>query len=265
MASAAEERKPLLEVANIETLYGKISAVRGVSLQVFPGEIVAILGANGAGKSTTLKSVLGLIEDQPEKGMVRVMGEEVTRRDTEDIVRRGVALVPEGREVFGELTVHENLLMGCYARTDKVATARDLERVYSIFPRLAERKKQEAGTMSGGEQQMLAIGRGLMAAPKLLMLDEPSLGLAPILVAEVFKVIKRLRDEGITILLVEQNANLALALADRAYVIESGRIVLSGTADEIRNNDDIKEFYLGKPHEVSVKGTKRYKRKKRWQ
>ncbi|MCB0016126.1 MAG: ABC transporter ATP-binding protein, partial [Anaerolineales bacterium] len=170
-------------------------------------------------KSTTLKSILGLIEDQPEKGVVRVMGEEVTRRDTEDIVRRGVALVPEGREVFGELTVHENLWMGCYARTDKAATARDLERVYSIFPRLSERKKQEAGTMSGGEQQMLAIGRGLMAAPKLLMLDEPSLGLAPILVAEVFKVIKRLRDEGITILLVEQNANLALALADRAYVM----------------------------------------------
>lgn len=255
----------MLEVSNIETQYGRISAVRGASLRVEKGEVVALLGANGAGKTTILKTIMGLIEDQPEKGTITFLGEKIERRDTEKIVAMGISLVPEGREVFPELTVRENLLMGCYARRDRSFVARDLERVYTLFPRLKARLTQEAGTMSGGEQQMLAIGRGLMAAPKLLLMDEPSLGLAPKLVSDIYAIIRRLAQEGMTILLVEQNAPMALSVADRGYVMESGRIVLTGAAEELAKNEDIQEFYLGKPQKSSAKGTKRYKRKKRWQ
>ena len=255
----------LLALANVETNYGKIAALRGVSLEVRAGEIVALLGANGAGKTTTLKTIMGLLDDQPEKGTITFDGERIDGRDTEDIVRRGIALVPEGRQVFPDLSVHENLTMGAYARSGRAEIARAMDRVYTIFPRLAERRAQDAGTLSGGEQQMLAIGRGLMAAPRLLMLDEPSLGLAPILVAEIDRVIADLNRQGLTILLVEQNANMALALAGRAYVLESGRVVLAGESAALRENADIKEFYLGKPHAVAPEDARRYKRKKRWQ
>ncbi|MBZ0273101.1 ABC transporter ATP-binding protein [bacterium] len=255
----------MLDAQNIETLYGKIAALRGVSIEVKQGEIVSILGGNGAGKTTTLATIMGLIEDQPEKGTITFEGERIDRLDTDRVVRKGIALVPEGRQVFGELTVAENLRLGAYERRDRAGIARDLARVYEWFPRLAERKKQEAGTMSGGEQQMLAIGRGLMAAPRLLLLDEPSLGLAPVLVAEIFRIIRMINENGVTILLVEQNANMALSVAHRGYVMEGGRIVLSGTSAELRANEDIREFYLGRPHKTSVKGESRYKRKKKWQ
>jgi branched-chain amino acid transport system ATP-binding protein len=263
--AAQPESQTMLQLANIETQYGKIAALRGVSLEVKAGEIVAVLGANGAGKSTTLKTIMGLIEDQPEKGHVLFDGRRIERLDTEELVRMGLVLVPEGREVFAELSVHENLIMGAYARRDRTGVAADLDRVYAIFPRLAERQKQDAGTLSGGEQQMLAIGRGLMAAPRILFMDEPSLGLAPVLVAEIFRVIRELNEGGLTIVLVEQNANMALSVAHRGYVLESGRVVLHGTAEELRNNPDIKEFYLGRPHTVEAGALKSYKRKKRWQ
>jgi len=255
----------MLEVTNIEVLYDKIQAVRGVSLKVEPGEIVTLLGSNGAGKSTVLKAILGLIDDQPEKGRISFLGESIERRGTEKIVSRGISLVPEGREIFPELTVHENLIMGAYLRSDAKGIARDMERVYVQFPALKDRIKQDAGTLSGGEQQMLAIGRGLMARPKLLLLDEPSLGLAPILVSRIFETLKRINEEGTTILLVEQNAAKALSVADRGYVMETGRIVLSGSSKELAQNKDVREFYLGMSETTSVKGYMRYKRKKRWQ
>lgn len=255
----------MLEVANIEVLYDKIQAVRGVSLTVKEGEIVTLLGGNGAGKSTVLKAICGLIEDQPEKGRISFLNQRIERRDTEQIVRLGLSLVPEGREVFPELTVAENLMMGAYTRSDRKGIAADLERVYEHFPVLAQRTRQDAGTLSGGEQQMLAIGRGLMARPKLLLLDEPSLGLAPILVEQIFDILKRINTRGTTIFLVEQNAAKALKVAHRGYVMETGRIVLSGPSEELLANKDIQEFYLGIAEEKSVKGYKRYKRKKRWQ
>lgn len=254
----------MLHARNVETFYGIIQALRGVSVDVPTGAIVTLLGANGAGKSTLLKTVMGLLEDQPEKGSVEFSGKDITRWDAEDVVRLGMSLVPEGREVFPELTVHENLMMGAYTRGDRDGVREDYDRVISHFPVLAQRGKQLAGTLSGGEQQMLGIGRALMARPKLLMLDEPSLGLAPKLVKEIFEIIKSINEQGTTILLVEQNAKMALSIAHYGYVLETGRIVLSGTTENLLTNEDVREFYLGIKEETSAKGFKRYKRKKRW-
>ncbi len=253
-----------LKVTNIETLYDKITALKGISVSVEKGSIVTILGANGAGKTTVLKTIMGLLEDQPEKGKIIFDGKSIERKKAENLVSLGISYVPEGREVFPELTVKENLKMGSYTRKDKKGITEDYERMIGYFPVLGERKRQLAGTLSGGEQQMLAIARGLMSRPKLLMLDEPSLGLAPILVGEIFDIIKEINKEGVTILLVEQNANLALQIADYGYVLETGRIVLSNTCKKLMENEDVKEFYLGVVKEDSVKGFKRYKRKKRW-
>ncbi len=256
--------KPLLAVKNVETLYGLIYALRGVSLEVSEGRIVTILGANGAGKTTILKTTMGLIEDQPDKGAIEFMDRRIDGQETEDIARLGIAYVPEGREVFEELSTSENLLMGAYPRRDRAGIRQDFERVYEYFPALKERRHQWAGTLSGGEQQMLAIGRALMARPKLMMLDEPSLGLAPLLVKEIFEIIKTINRAGVTILLVEQNAKMALSIADYGLVLENGRFVLAGTPAELMEDEDIQEFYLGMKSEVSVKGYQRYKRKKRW-
>jgi len=263
-SNALKASGALLDVSNIETLYGKITALKGVSISVKEGDIVTILGANGAGKTTVLKTIIGLLDDQPEKGKIVFKGKNIERKKADHVVSLGISYVPEGREVFPELTVKENLKMGSYIRSDKEEIAKDYDRVIRYFPILEERAKQLAGTLSGGEQQMLAIARGLMSRPKLLMLDEPSLGLAPILVKEIFNIIKTINDEGTTILLVEQNANMALKIADFGYVLETGRIVLSDTTENLMENDDVKEFYLGVAKEESVKGYKRYKRKKRW-
>ncbi len=254
----------MLEVRNIETLYGLVMALRGVSLQLAEGRITAVLGANGAGKSTLIKTIMGLIEDQPDKGAIWLDDKRIDHRDTEEIVRLGLAFVPEGRQVFAELTVQENLAMGAYTRRGAAVRA-DLERVYGLFPRLLERQRQLAGTLSGGEQQMLAIGRALMMRPRILFLDEPSLGLSPLLVREIFATIARVNAEDqTTILLVEQNANMALSVCHQGYVMENGRFVLAGSAAELANDPDVREFYLGIQSEVSVKGYQRYKRKKRW-
>lgn len=254
----------MLKVKNIETSYGFVNAIRGVSLDLEEGDIKTVLGANGAGKTTILKTVMGLLEDQPEKGTIEFMGKRIDRMDTEDIVRLGISYVPEGREIFPELTVFENLKMGSYTRRDKDGVRKDYKRVSEYFSVLEERKNQLAGTLSGGEQQMLAIGRALMARPKLLLLDEPSLGLSPALVKEIFEIIKAINKEGITILLVEQNARMALNIGTYGYVLENGRIVLSDETKVLLENDDVKEFYLGIKLEESVKGYQRYKRKKRW-
>ncbi|MBM3565446.1 MAG: ABC transporter ATP-binding protein [Alphaproteobacteria bacterium] len=254
----------MLTLNNIETMYGRIYALRGASLEVEEGRITAVLGANGAGKSTVLRTIMGLIEDQPEKGTIRFGDRSLNGMDTEDIARLGIAYVPEGREVFRELTVVENLTMGAYARGDRQGISADLDRMFQHFPRLDERRNQWAGTLSGGEQQMLAIGRALMSRPRLLMLDEPSLGLSPLLVREIFDIIRAINAAGTTILLVEQNARMALSVAHRALVMETGRFVLAGTAEELAADQDVREFYLGVRSEVSVKGYQRYKRKKRW-
>jgi len=254
----------LLSVKNIETLYGLIMAIRGVSLEMKEGQIAAILGANGAGKTTILKTIMGLLEDQPDKGTIEFLGKRIDQRDTEEIVRLGISYVPEGREVFPELSVDENLRMGAYIRNDRKSIKEDYDRVISHFPVLAERKNQWAGTLSGGEQQMLSIGRALMTRPKLLMLDEPSLGLSPILVREIFRIIKTINGEGTTILLVEQNAKMALKISDYGFVLENGRIVAANTPNVLLEDEDVKEFYLGIRSEESVKGYQRWKRKKRW-
>ncbi|MBZ0324735.1 MAG: ABC transporter ATP-binding protein, partial [Alphaproteobacteria bacterium] len=254
----------LLTLNNVETFYGLTRALAGVSLEVEAGRIVAVLGANGAGKTTILRTIMGLIEDQPDKGRVEFEGRRIDGWETEDIARLGIAYVPEGREVFEELSVVENLLMGAYPRRDRAAVAADMDDVMARFPRLAERRDQWAGTLSGGEQQMLAIGRALMARPKLILLDEPSLGLSPLLVREIFEIIRAVNAAGTTILLVEQNAKMALAVADYGLVLEGGRFVLAGTPDELSADEDIREFYLGLESEVSVKGYQRYRRKKRW-
>ena len=254
----------LLRVSNIEVLYRIIMAVRGVSLEVEEGTIVALLGANGAGKSTILKTIMGLLDDQPDKGTIEFMGKRIDGMETEAIVNMGISYVPEGREVFPELTVWENLVMGAYTRRDREATKKDHDRIIHTFPVLEERENQLAGHLSGGEQQMLSIGRALMARPRLLMLDEPSLGLAPLLVREIFRIIRNINQEGTTLLLVEQNAKAALTIADYGYVLETGRIVLSDTPGELMANEDIRESYLGIRTEQSVKGYQRYKRKKRW-
>ena len=254
----------LLEIKNIETFYTLIYALRGVSLTVEEGTITAILGNNGAGKSTILKTVMGLLDDQPDKGTIEFMGKRIDRKDPEVIVRMGLSYVPEGREVFEELSVKENLLMGAYVRRDRSGIKRDFERMYEHFPVLRERENQWAGTLSGGEQQMLAIGRALMNQPKLLFLDEPSLGLSPILVKEIFNIIKTINREGVTILLVEQNARMALAISHVGLILENGRFVMKGKSKELMNDKDVQEFYMGIRSEASAKGYQRWKRKKRW-
>jgi len=252
----------LLTVSNLETYYGPIMAIRGVSFSVPRGKIVTILGANGAGKTTILKTISGVMD--PQKGTVALEGREIQGMDPDKVTRLGLTHVPEGREVFPFLTVHENLRMGAFTRSDAGEIARDLEAVYDYFPVLAARAGQSAGSLSGGEQQMLSISRALMARPKMMLLDEPSLGLSPKLVKEIFDIIVRInRERGVTVLLVEQNANMALHVADYGYVLEVGRIVMEDACDRLLEKDDIKEFYLG-VKESSIRGTKRWKRKKTW-
>jgi branched-chain amino acid transport system ATP-binding protein len=233
----------MLEVKDLEVYYGAIHAVKGISLKVDDGQIVTLIGSNGAGKSTTLHTISGLIK--PKSGSISFDGQELVGVPAHDIVGRGLVQVPEGRHVFSNMSVMENLDMGAYLRNDKDGIARDKEKVFELFPRLFERKGQMAGTLSGGEQQMLAMGRALMSRPRVLLLDEPSMGLAPLLVKEIFSIIKTINDEGTTVLLVEQNANMALSIADHAYVLETGRIVLSGTAAELAASEAVRKAYLG--------------------
>ncbi len=254
----------LLKVKNIETYYDLVYALRGVSFSVEEGSITAILGNNGAGKSTILKTVMGLIKDQPDKGTIVFDGQPIQHRDTDVIVCKGIAYVPEGREVFEELTVHEHLLMGAYTRKDKKNINDDIERVFEYFPILKQRTHQWAGTLSGGEQQMLAVGRALMLRPRLLILDEPSLGLSPLLVKEIFSIIRDINKSGVTILLVEQNANMALSISSTGLILENGRFVMKGNSKDLREDKDVKEFYLGIKSEASAKGFQRWKRKKAW-
>jgi branched-chain amino acid transport system ATP-binding protein len=254
----------LLTIKNLEIFYGPLQAIYGAWLEVKEGSIVTILGANGAGKSTILKTIIGLLKDQPEKGSIEFEGKSINGRDTAEIVARGIVYVPEGREIFPELTVKENLFMGAYLRKDRKGIETDAAKMNDIFPILAQRSSQLAGTLSGGEQQMLAIARGLMSRPKLLMLDEPSLGLAPAMLKEIFKVIRRVNEEGTTVLLVEQNARVALENADYGYVLENGRIVMDDKCENLLANEDVQEFYLGIKQESEISGERRYKRKKRW-
>ena len=254
----------LLEIKNIETYYNLIYAIRGASLSVEKDTITAILGNNGAGKSTILKTVMGLLDDQPDKGTIEYMGKRIDGKDTEKIVRMGISYVPEGREVFEELTVRENLFLGAYTRKDRADIKEDFERIYQYFPQLKGRDNQWAGTLSGGEQQMLAIGRALMSRPNLLFLDEPSLGLSPILVKEIFRIIKTIHGEGVTILLVEQNARMALSISDIGLILENGRFVMKGNSKDLMEDKDVKEFYMGVRSEASAKGYQRWKRKKGW-
>lgn len=233
----------MLTIKNLNVYYGAIHAVKDLNMEVGEGEIVTLIGSNGAGKSTTLHTISGLIK--PKTGSILYKGEEIVGVPAHKLVGRGLVQVPEGRHVFAEMTVMENLDMGAYLRTDKDGIARDKEKVFEKFPRLKERISQTAGTLSGGEQQMLAMGRALMSRPQLLILDEPSMGLAPLLVREIFSIIKEINSEGTTVLLVEQNANMALSIADRAYVLETGRVVLSGTAAELAASEAVQKAYLG--------------------
>lgn len=252
----------ILELNNVESAYGPVKAIRGVSLKVSEGLIVTVLGANGAGKTTILKTISGIVD--PEKGSISLRGEDITAHDPADIVRRGVTHVPEGREVFPLLSVHDNLLMGAYTRSDRDATARDVETVYSYFPILRERSNQDAGLLSGGQQQMLAIARALLASPQIILLDEPSLGLSPKLTMEIFEIVVRInRERGTTMLLVEQNANMALNVADHGYVLENGRIVMDDSCERLREKEDIKEFYLGIKN-AAARNDQRWKKKKTW-
>lgn len=233
----------MLKIEDINVYYGNIHALKGVSLDINEGEIVTLIGANGAGKSTLLKTISGLLK--PKNGNILFEGESISGKVAQAIVKQGLSHVPEGRRVFANMSVEENLELGAYLRKDKQGIKEDFEKVYNLFPRLLERRKQLSGTLSGGEQQMLAMGRALMARPKLLLLDEPSMGLAPLLVKTIFRIIDEINQSGTTILLVEQNANMALSIADRAYVIETGKIVLSGSSDELNQSDQIRMAYLG--------------------
>ena len=253
---------PILKIRNIESFYGPIMAIRGVSLDVHQGQIVSILGANGAGKTTLMKTISGVMD--PEKGKITFDGQEIQGSEPHKVVQRGIVHVPEGREVFPLLTVNENLSLGAYTLTDKAQIERDRELVFDYFPVLKDRHNQEAGTLSGGQQQMLAIGRGLMANPRIMLLDEPSLGLSPLLVQEIFGILGRLNNEqNMTMMLVEQNANAALELAHHGYVMEVGRIVMDGAADMLLQSEDIQSFYLGMQEEGS-RENRRWKRKKTW-
>ena len=238
----SENRKPLLQVEDINVYYGAIHAIKGISFEVYPDEIVTLIGANGAGKSTTLNTIAGLL--RPRSGHIVLEGKDLTTIPASRIVSQGMALCPEGRRIFQQMTVRENLEMGGYTRPKSEIPA-SLEEMFTRCPRLKEREKQRAGTLSGGEQQMLAMARALMSKPKLLMLDEPSMGLAPILVEQIFDIIKELHEAGVTILLVEQNAQMALSIADRAYVLETGRIAMTGEASALLKNDDVRKAYLG--------------------
>jgi branched-chain amino acid transport system ATP-binding protein len=252
----------VLELANVESSYGPVQALRGVSLAVPEGRIVTVLGANGAGKSMILKTISGIID--PQKGQVKLRGEEIQGRSPDRVVRAGVVHVPEGREVFPLLSVEDNLRMGAYTRRDPDGVAQDLEAVFGYFPVLRERAQQEAGQLSGGQQQMLAIARALLAKPQLMLMDEPSLGLSPKLTREIFEIIVRInRERGTTILLVEQNAHMALKIADWGYVLEVGRIVMEDSCARLAEKEDIREFYLGAKTE-GVRGKRRWKKKKQW-
>ena len=252
----------MLQLLNVESAYGPIRAIRGVSLSVRQGQIATVLGSNGAGKTTILKTISGIID--PRKGSIEFKGVDITAKDPAHIVQLGLSHVPEGREVFPLLSVRDNLLMGAYTRRDRDAVAREMDAVFGYFPILRERATQDAGLLSGGQQQMLAISRALMAAPQLMLLDEPSLGLSPKLTREIFKIVVRInRERGTTILLVEQNAHMALNVADHGYVLENGRIVMEDTCANLRDKDDIKEFYLGMK-EAGVRGERRWKKKKMW-
>jgi branched-chain amino acid transport system ATP-binding protein len=234
---------PILQLDDIHTYYGSIHALKGVTLEVHEGEIVTLLGANGAGKTTTLRSINGL--NRPRQGRIRFQGNDITQTAPHDIVKHGIAQSPEGRRLFPRMTVTENLEMGAFQRNDKAGIREDMDRVFTLFPRLQERRTQKAGTMSGGEQQMCAIGRALMARPKLLLLDEPSLGLAPIFVEKIFEIVEQINKEGTSILLVEQNAMMALDAAHRGYVLETGQIVLADTAEALKTNEQVRKTYLG--------------------
>jgi branched-chain amino acid transport system ATP-binding protein len=241
-ATSVDATAPLLRLAAVDTYYGPIHILQGVEMQVGPGELVCLLGGNASGKSTTLKTILGIV--QPRHGVVEFAGEEVTRRPTNYRIRKGMAIVPENRRLFAPMTVLENLKMGAYLRGG--GDPDDYERVYQLFPRVYERREQLAGTLSGGEQQMVAMGRALMSRPKLLLMDEPSMGLAPLLVEKSFEIIKQVNDEGVAVLVVEQNANVSLSIADRGYVLSTGRVVLHGPAGDLIENDDLRKAYLGR-------------------
>jgi branched-chain amino acid transport system ATP-binding protein len=240
---SSTERKPILELEDVHTFYGSIEALKGISLTVNEGEVVTLIGSNGAGKSTTLRSINGL--NNPQQGTITFQGEDITDESPHDVVKKGISQSPEGRRLFPRMSVLENLQMGAFQRGDRAGQREDMDRVFSLFPRLAERKSQKAGTLSGGEQQMVAIGRALMARPKLLMLDEPSMGLAPIFVEKIFEIVREINQQGTPILLVEQNALMALDTADRGYVLETGTIVLADDAKALRENEQVQKTYLG--------------------
>jgi branched-chain amino acid transport system ATP-binding protein len=256
--------KPVLEVRNLETWYGPIVAISGVNIEVKPARIVAVLGANGAGKTTLLNTIAGVVD--PFKGHVIFEDRAIEKLDADEVCRRGLVLVPEGRQVFPFLSVHDNLAMGAYTRRDTAAVRQDLERVYQWFPRLKERERQHAGLLSGGEQQMLAIGRAVMGKPRLLMLDEPSLGLSPLLTKEIFSIVRRIRDEtGTAVLVVEQNAAIALAHADDGYIMELGRVVAADTCAALSQKSDVRDAYLGLGHTQTLAGgAQRWARRKTW-
>jgi branched-chain amino acid transport system ATP-binding protein len=254
--------EPLLRVDSIETFYGPIQAIRGISLDVDQGQIVTVLGANGAGKTSVLRTISGVLD--PERGQVLFEGRDIARMPPDQVMRLGICHVPEGREIFPFLTVRENLNMGAYTRRDTAGVTRDTELCFEYFPRLKERESQRAGLLSGGEQQMLAISRALMGSPKLLLLDEPSLGLSPILVQQIFGIIRRInREQNVSILLVEQNAHIALQTADFGYVLEVGRVVAADQCNNLMQRADIREFYLGQK-EVGARGARRWKKKRLW-
>jgi len=242
-AGSGDGRRPILELRNVSTHYGLVAVLRNVNVEIYPGEMVCLLGGNASGKTTTLKTILGYVK--PSEGEVVLDGELVSGLPTTEVVGRGVSMVPENRRLFGNMTVLENLELGAYQRSDKKQIAEEMERIFEVFPRVKERLKQKAGTLSGGEQQMVAMSRALMANPKVLLMDEPSMGLAPILVAQVFEIIQQIRELGKTVFVVEQNANMALSIADRGYVLQTGQIVLADTAEALLNNPLMREAYLG--------------------